>query len=149
MNVGLTDYKWLDKASISTAQAWHWCDSTRVVHSTPADTWRDPRVLSPLLELFGGDESGPQVAVSHALGLPPRGVVLGHDLEDVAPLEGKSRFLAGSRLVFQRDVVKQGSHVHLESKTKRFTVNKNGQSCLSVWLRGPHDDLQIAHCWQK
>lgn len=63
-------------------------------------------VLSPLLELFGWDESGPQVAVSHALGLPPRVVVLGHDLQDVSPLEGKSRFLARRRLVFQRDVVK-------------------------------------------
>lgn len=74
-----------------------------------------PRGLSPLLELFGGDEPGPQVAVSHTLGLPPRGVVLGHDLQDVSPLEGKSCFLARCRFVFQRDVVKQGSHVHLQA----------------------------------
>lgn len=72
-------------------------------------------LTSPLLELFGWDESGPQVAVSHAFGLPPRGVVLGHDLKDVSPFEGKSRFLAGRGLVLQRDVVKQGSHIHLET----------------------------------
>jgi len=75
-------------------------------------------MFSPLLELFGGDESGPQVAVSHTLGLPPRGVVLCHHLQDVPPFEGKSRLLTGRGLVFQWDVVKQGSHVYLDSKIK-------------------------------
>lgn len=89
----------------------------QVVHLKCKDTYW---VLSPLLELFGRDESGPQVAVPHALGLPPCGVVLGHDLQDVSPLEGKSRFLARRRLVFQWDVVKQGSHIHLESKSTIF-----------------------------
>lgn len=48
---------------------------------------------SPLLKQFGGDESGPQVAVPHTLGLPPRVVILGHDLQDVSPLKRKSRLL--------------------------------------------------------
>lgn len=72
-------------------------------------------LISPLLELFGRDESGPQVAVSHSFGLPPRGVVLGHHLQDVAAFEGKSRLLAGRGLVLQWDVVKQSPHVHLEA----------------------------------
>lgn len=70
-------------------------------------------VSSPLLELFGGDEPGPQIAVPHSFGLPPRGVVLRHHLQDVPPFEGKSRLLAGRGLVLQWGVVKQGSHVHL------------------------------------
>lgn len=70
----------------------------------------------PLLELLGGDQSGSQVAVSHTLGLPPGGVVLRHHLQDVSSFEGKSRLLAGCSLVFQRDVVKQCSHVHLEKE---------------------------------
>lgn len=49
----------------------------------------------PFLELFWGDESGSQVAVSHAFCLPPRGVILSNNLQDVSPFEGKSRFLAG------------------------------------------------------
>ena len=128
MNVDLTDYKWLDKINVSTDRVncmvlvalmslhkvvhltWTWCDNPS-----------PPGALSPLLELFGGDESGPQVAVSHTLGLPPRGVVLGDDLKDVSPLEGKSCFLTGRRLVFQRDVVEQGSHIYLEQKTIRHT----------------------------
>lgn len=76
--------------------------------------------LSPLLELLGGDEPGPQVAVAHTLGLPPRRVVLGHHLQDVAALEGKARLLTGRRFVLQRDVVEQGSHVHLPSNTRRL-----------------------------
>lgn len=74
---------------------------------------------SPLLELFGRDESGPQVAVSHTLGLPPGGVVLGHHLQNVASLEGKSRLLAGRGLVFQWDVLKQGPDVHLQPEPCR------------------------------
>lgn len=73
-------------------------------------------LVLPLLELFGGDQSGSEVAVSYTLGLPPRGVVLRHDLQDVSSFEGKSRLLAGCSLVFQRDVVKQGPHVHLEKQ---------------------------------
>lgn len=128
MNVDSKDYKWLDKINISSV----WVNRTVLAlmnlhhrlfilsvktHDVmPVSSW----VLSPLLERFGGDESSPQVAVPHTLGLPPRGVVLGHDLQDVSPLEGKSRFLARRRLVFQRDVVKQGSHVHLESESTIF-----------------------------
>lgn len=70
----------------------------------------------PLLELLGGDQSGSQVAVAHTLGLPPRGVVLRHHLQDVSSFEGKSRLLAGCSLVFQRDVVEQGPHVDLEKE---------------------------------
>lgn len=68
---------------------------------------------SPLLELFGGNQSGPQVTVPHPLRLPPRGVVLCHDLQDVPSFKGKPRLLAGRGLVFQGDVVEQSSHVNL------------------------------------
>ena len=129
MNVDLTDYKRLDKINASAERVnrtvlvalmslhkvvrltWTWCDDPS-----------PPSALSPLLELFGRDESGPQVAVSHTLGLPPRGVVLGDDLQDVSPLEGKSCFLTGRRLVFQRDVVEQGSHIHLEQKNNKTHI---------------------------
>lgn len=78
---------------------------SKVVHLkhdvTPISFW----VLLPLLELFGGNKSSSQVAVSHTLGLPPCGIVLGYNLQDVTPLKGKSSFLAWRRLVFQWDVV--------------------------------------------
>ena len=69
--------------------------------------------------MFGGDEAGPQVAVPDPLGLPPGGVVLSHHLQDVPPLEGKSRLLAGRGLVLQGDVVKQGPHVHLRTEDQK------------------------------
>lgn len=100
--------------------------------------WFPSGAPSPLLELFGGDESGPQVAVSHTLGLPPRGVVLGHDLQDVAPLEGESCLLARCCLVFQWDVVKQGSHVHLEPKQKSYYTI----FIVADWLRGTKPENQ-------
>ena len=89
--------------------------------------------LSPLLEVFGRDEAGPQVAVPDPLGLPPGGVVLGHHLQDVPPLEGKSRLLAGRGLVLQGDVVEQGPHVHLRAEDREGggTVNKDAQ--VDVW----------------
>lgn len=82
-----------------------------IIHPPPGQILQ----VSPLLEVFGGDEPGSEVAVSHPLCLPPRGVVLGHNLQDVPPFKGKSRLLAGSGLVLQGDVVKQGPHIHLEA----------------------------------
>lgn len=63
--------------------------------------------------MFGRDKSSTQVAVAHSLGLPPRRVILGHHLQDVATFEGKTGLLAWRRFVLQGDVVEQGSQVHL------------------------------------
>lgn len=77
---------------------------------------------SPLLEEFGGDESSTEVAVAHPFGLPPGGVVLGYNLQDVTSLEGKSRLLTGRGLVISRDVVKQGPHVDLRDHTHTTVI---------------------------
>lgn len=87
--------------------------------------------LLPLLELLGGDQSGSQVAVPNPLGLPPRGVVLRHHLQDVSSFEGKPRLLAGRGLVFQRDVVEQGSHVHLGKQRVLACVSDRGWQVLA------------------
>ncbi len=126
MNVDLTDYKWLDKINIRMERVNHtvlaristhhrlFISRVQIHNVARVFFWK----ILPLLELFGWDESSPEVAVSHTLGLPPCRVILGHDLQNVSPLKGKSSLLARRRLIFQWDVVKQGSHVHLGSKAK-------------------------------
>lgn len=71
----------------------------------------------PLLEVGRGDERSAQVAVAHPLGLPPGGVLLAYDLENVPPLERKPRLLARCGFVLVRCVVEQSPEVNL-SKTQ-------------------------------
>lgn len=67
----------------------------------------------PFLELGGGDERSAQVAVTHSLGLPPGGVLLAYNLENVPPFERKARLLARRGFVLIRCVIEQSSQVNL------------------------------------
>lgn len=70
----------------------------------------------PLLELRGGDERSAQVTVTHSLGLPPGGVLLTDNLENVPPLKRKSRLLARRGFILIRCVVEQSSQVNLQKR---------------------------------
>lgn len=76
-----------------------------------------------LLELSGRDKAGPQVAVTHAFGLPPCGVVLTDHLQDVTPQKGKSCLLARRGLVVEWRVVKQGPQIHLAQESEDMSVS--------------------------
>lgn len=74
------------------------------------------------MELGGGDERSAQVAVAHSLGLPPGGVLLADNLENVPPLERKSRLLARRGFVLVRCVVEQSPQVNLERPPIKFAA---------------------------
>lgn len=67
----------------------------------------------PFLELGRGDERSAQVTVTHPLGLPPGGVFLAYNLENVPPFKRKSRLLARRGFVLVRCVVEQSPKVYL------------------------------------
>ena len=67
----------------------------------------------PFLELLGGNKASSKVGVPYSLGLPPRGVILAHHLQDLSALEGQACLLAGNRPVLPRVVVEEGPHEYL------------------------------------
>lgn len=67
----------------------------------------------PFLELLGGDEASSKVGVPYSLGLPPRGIVLADHLQDLPPLEGQARLLAGDGSVLPGVIVEERPHEHL------------------------------------
>ena len=68
----------------------------------------------PFLELLGGDETGPEVGVPYSLGLPPRGIILAHHLQDLPALERQACLLARNGPVLPRVVVEKSPHEHLK-----------------------------------
>lgn len=67
----------------------------------------------PFLELRGWDESGKVSGVTLHSALPPVGILLVDDLNDVTCLKFKAGFFARDEVVFGWVVVKLGPHVHL------------------------------------
>lgn len=67
----------------------------------------------PLLQLWGGDKSCKVGSVALHSALPPVGILLVDDLNDVTGLKLKAGFFAWDDVIFGWVVVKLGSHVHL------------------------------------
>lgn len=67
----------------------------------------------PFLELRGGDESGKVGSIALHSALPPVGILLVDDLNDVTRLKFKAGFFARDEVIFGWVVVKLGPHVHL------------------------------------
>ena len=85
----------------------------------------------PFLELLGGDEASSKVGVPHSLGLPPRGVILAHHLQDLPALEGQPCLLAGNGPVFPGVVVEESPHEHLQGRgSVRRPCAVDAQTCL-------------------
>lgn len=67
----------------------------------------------PFQQVGGGDEAGAGGVAGQFLGLPPEGVRLVHDLQDVTFPEAHTGVGAGDGRVLLRAVVGHGAHVEL------------------------------------
>lgn len=67
----------------------------------------------PFLELWGGDESGEVSSTALHSALPPVGILLVDDLNDVTGLKLEAGFFAWDEVILGRVVVKLGPHIHL------------------------------------
>lgn len=67
----------------------------------------------PFLELWGRDQAGKVGRVIPHSALPPVGILLVDDLNDVACLKFEAGLLAGDEVVHVGVIVKLGPHVHL------------------------------------
>lgn len=75
--------------------------------------------LSPLLELWRGDEARRAVLGVLQLALPPIVVVLGDDLDDVAHPEANASLFTRDEVILRGVVLKLGPHVDLQRKAKK------------------------------
>lgn len=110
--------------------------------------------MLPFLELGGGDERSPQVTVAHSLGLPPGGILLAYNLENVPPPKRKARLLARRGFVLIRCVVEQSSQVNLKKKQQKTHVmfagrDFSGQKKKKTRLIGfrSHLDIKCKTMW--
>lgn len=67
----------------------------------------------PFLELWGGDQAGEVSSVILHSALPPVGILLVDDLNDVSCLKFEAGLLAGDEVIRGGVIVKLGPHVHL------------------------------------
>lgn len=77
--------------------------------------WRRLDAVPPLEEAGGGDQAGAAGGAGQLPGLPPEGVCLVHDLQDVALPKGHARVCTGDGGVLLGAVVHHGPHVQLRS----------------------------------
>ena len=99
----------------------------------------------PLLEPLGGDEAGSKVGVPDSLGLPPRGVILAHHLQDLPALERQTRLLARDGPVFPRVVVEEGTHEHLHKEGSGEAALPPGAQTCHCHIKG---HVMTIHTWE-
>jgi len=69
--------------------------------------------------VFGGDESSARVAIALEFGLPPGGILLAHNLQDISHPECQACLLARDHLIVSWIEVKKRLYKHLKSKRER------------------------------
>lgn len=69
--------------------------------------------LSPFLEMFRGIQSCSGVGISFTLSLPPRCIILAHNLKNISLFERKPGFLTWNCFILIRVIVKEGFDKHL------------------------------------
>lgn len=92
------------------------------------------RQVAPLEKAGGGDEAGAAGVLGQLPGLPPEGVCLVHDLQDVAFPEGHASVGTRDGGVLLRVVVHRGPDVELRSRAQ--TSHEDGVRARRRWRRG-------------
>lgn len=90
-----------------------------------------------LLERPAGNQSSPRRSLVLLARLPPVGVVLAHDVQHIAALEGQACLLAGDIRIDVRVIVKVGAYPHLGLPLGTLVVRRNqleGDGALGVLL---------------
>lgn len=82
----------------------------------------------PFLELWGGDESGKVSSTALHSALPPVGILLVDDLNDVTGLKLEAGFFTWDDVILGRVVVKLGPHIHLLVKKTHGVTYSEGKS---------------------